>query len=164
MKVMMKNRKKKDIFFRIANDLRKEFSFVPILYGSLGVCMATKEEIEVHDIDLLVPGEFLDKKWGDLLVFMRRRKFTLKDEKEHEFRRGTLVVAFAGIKILKDIYATPRDIPLRRTHGAVFRLPTLRQFLATYRYSLRDGYRRIRRSDGEKIRMLEDRVTAERKP
>ena len=44
------NREKKEVFFRIARDLRGEISFVPILYGSLGVSLATGEEIEVRNI------------------------------------------------------------------------------------------------------------------
>ena len=44
------NREKKEVFFRIARDLRGEFSFVPIFYGSLGVSLATGEEIEVRNI------------------------------------------------------------------------------------------------------------------
>ena len=41
MEGMKMNREKKEVFFRIARDLRGEFSFVPILYGSLGVSLAT---------------------------------------------------------------------------------------------------------------------------
>ncbi len=153
---MISNKKKKGVFLRIARDLRKEFSFIPILYGSLGLSIAIKEDIKTNDIDLLVPDEFVGRRWNDLLSFMRHRKFVLKNEKEHEFKRGGLIVAFAGNSALRDIGATAHSLPLHRAEGATFRLPTLHQFLATYEYSLRDGYRLEKRSDKEKIRILQN--------
>lgn len=152
---MKELRRKEEAFFGLARALREELSVVPVLYGSLGLALATGEEIAVNDVDLLVPAAFLGARWGELLAFMRARRFVLKNKHEHEFRKGSLVVAFAGTGVLRDIYAAPRDIPLRRMRGVAFRLPTLRQFLATYRFSLKDGYRVAKRTDRAKIRLLE---------
>lgn len=83
------------IFLEVAKALNKSFGIIPILYGSLGLNRVIGEFGKANDIDILVPDEFVNKRWTKLVNFMQGLNFGLKDEHEHEFIRKGKIIAFA---------------------------------------------------------------------
>lgn len=135
----------------------------PILYGSLGVSQYLGIFKSFNDIDLLVAPEWLHDDWNSLQEVMSELGFSLVDEHEHEFKNDEgLNVAFAQETVLtrdgildsisKVIYVVIDNITIRTL--------TARDFLAAYRYSVKDGYRIESRGkkDAEIIALLEDYI------
>jgi hypothetical protein len=151
----MKREEKFGIFLEVAGELNRSFAVNPVLYGSLGLSALLKADIEVNDVDILVPREFVGGRWEDLKDLMERLKFELKDLKEHEFSRSDEKAAFASDEVLKDVDLTVDDLSETTVEGVTFKELTAEQYLKVYEFTLHDGYRLAKRSDGEKIELLE---------
>src|SRR3989344_1574363 len=152
------NKKKFEIFLEVAKELNKE-DIVPILYGSLGLCMVIGEFKEASDIDFLVPGNIITKDWRKAISLMEKIRFNLKDEKEHEFERENKIVAFGNEKDLKDMSnINPEEIKVTEINGVKFRELSPEQYLCVYEFMLRDGYRQEKRGkdDQEKISLIKN--------
>jgi phosphoribosylanthranilate isomerase len=142
------------IFLTITKELNK-LGISPVLFGSLGVEVATGQEIIKNDVDILVPDVWVGKNWQSLITLMNKMGFVLKDEKEHEFIRNSDIIAFAGDSALSDISLRTHDLISKEIEGVKFLLPTAEQFLLVYRFSEKDGYRLEKRNDRKKIELLE---------
>ena len=149
---------KMKIFLEIAGKLSKNFDIIPVLYGSLGLSLALQEDLPINDIDILVPDEYLEERWADLSQAISNLGFELVDLREHEFIRAGEKIAFAKYQTLRDIGLTAADLPETEINGIKFKLPASGQFLEIYKYSQADGYRRDKRNDAEKIRLLEKHI------
>ena len=143
------------IFTEIAGALNKEFDIVPVLYGSLGLARLLKEDIDINDIDVLVPDEYVDEKWEDLKTVAEEIGFELVNISEHEFIRDAQRIAFAEYDILDDVNLTIKDLKESREGNISFYELNLKQYLMVYRYCLKDGYRKTKHTDKEKITLIE---------
>ena len=145
-------------FFPNARLLGESLQITPLFYGSLGLEYLTGKELGADDIDILIPGEFLQEQWPDFCNLLAQNGYTLTDEHEHAFEKDGLHFAYASIEELESFAGiSPADIPVHHAHGCSFRLLTLSQYLSVYRSSIRDGYRiQIRqKKDQEKITLIE---------
>lgn len=138
-------------FLFIAKDLNAKLSITPVLYGSLGLNKYLGEITEIRDIDILVPDEFMGKRWNNLRELMESSGYELVDEKEHEFRKGRNKVAFATEGDLSDI-PNFKEADLRLTkHGDVcFRELTPQHYLDLYTWLQTCDYRLNNKAKMEK--------------
>lgn len=160
----MTDEEKMRAFFENARMLSDAFGIVPLLYGSLGLACRTGEELHADDIDVLIPGVFLQERWPSFLCALAQRGYALIDAHEHEFEKDGVHYAYAQIEEIEP-FAGVRvaDIPLLEREGVRFRLLTLEQYLKVYAASSRDGYRiEVRnKKDLEKIEFIRNRLAAE---
>lgn len=146
-------------FTVVGRELHRRFRVVPLLYGSLGLELATGWNFDPQDIDLLVPKKLITDKWNDLQELMDTLGYRLTDPHEHEFcsTEGTLV-AFAEVEELADFARIDvKHLEKRNAGQTEFYLLNLSQYLAVYRQSRKDSYRKIKKNkqDDEKIRVIE---------
>jgi len=153
------NREKLLIFLEVTRALNKA-KIIPVLYGSLGLYRTiNKFGRKTNDIDILVPDEFIEKRWSDLRYIMEQLGFMLQDEHEHEFKREKKLVAFGKVSdLVKFAKVNQQKIKVTRQDGAQFRELSPKQYLRCYKFMLRDSYRQEKRgnADKEKIALIED--------
>lgn len=113
--------KKFEIFLKIAKELNKKLGVTPVLYGSLGLSVLLRVPLQINDIDILVPERFVSDKWVDLCELMKGFNFGVKDEKEHEFEKGSEIVAFASTDVLADVKLTVDNLREKAIDGATFK-------------------------------------------
>ncbi len=89
-------------FIFIAERLNRDLNIKPLLYGSLGLEKLTNRSFDPQDIDVLIPREFIEDRWRDLLNLMSDLGFELIDLHEHEFSNNDLRIAFASLEEIKD--------------------------------------------------------------
>lgn len=156
------NKEKFGVFLEIARGLNR-CGTVPLLYGSLGLWRRVGGEIFADDIDVLLPGIWLGEKWGAFRAFMEKDGWALIDTHEHTFEKGGVHCSFAVLEELEPFAGVkPEKMEVREESGARYGLLSVKQYLAVYRASAKDGYRVNTRGkkDGEKIVMLEKMVRA----
>jgi len=123
-----------------------------ILYGSTGVSLHLGEyKRSFGDVDLLVPPEYLQEKWPQLIDLMAAQGFMMVDEREHEFKKDTASVAFASQSILQrdGIVLADSDLVQVPLDGYLVTTLTPAAFLRAYQFSARDGYRRTTRKKND---------------
>ncbi len=153
---MKLNKNKFKIFLEVARALNKE-EVVPILFGSLGLYRIIGEFDQAKDIDVLVPTEVISEKWYDLIKIMEGLGFKLKDEKEHEFIKGSEIVAFAKESDLDELAKIKRDnLTISKLDGIKFKEISVDNYLLVYQLMLRDNYRqeKLGKADQEKIVLI----------
>ena len=152
------NKKKFEIFLKVAEELNHSLGIIPILYGSLGLYKIIGEHGKCNDIDILVPDEFVNGKWDELINLMKRMGFELKDEHEHEFIRDSEIVAFGRQDDLtKRIGLEPDNLKVSNVDNAKFKEFSVENYLLAYKFMLRDSYRQEKKgkTDQEKIAMIQ---------
>jgi len=152
------NKKKFEIFLEVAGNLNNFLNVTPILYGSLGLYKIIEEYGKCNDIDVLVPDEFVDEKWNELISLMEKIGFKLKDEHEHEFIRNSEKVAFAKQNdLIKRIKLYPNNLTVHDINNIKFKELSAKDYLSVYRLMLRDSYRQEKRgmTDQKKIDLIE---------
>ena len=119
----------------------KKLNIKPVIYGSFGVSYYLGNFKKFDDIDLLVEDKFINDKWEEFNKFLLSYNFILINEREHEFLFDNLKIGFATKSILiKDgIIKDYKDLVKYGEVDAYTLRPE--QFLAAYRFSLKDGYR-----------------------
>ena len=133
----------------------------PILYGSQGVSLYIGQFKEFGDVDLLVPDEWVQKRWQELISVMGALGYSMVNEHEHEFEdEEKSTVGFAGESILiRDGISIPesQDIIWTTVSGASVRTLSAKAFRRVYRFSVHDGYRIETRGkkDAEIISLLD---------
>ena len=155
----MDDQRKFKIFLEVVRELNKSFNQIPILFGSLGLTRAINWDGEVHDIDFLVPKDFLEEKWQPLISLMESMGFSLEDEHEHAFIRDEESVAFGEEDDLKRLaQVDPKDLKITDIDGVKFRELSANQYLTVYTTFSRDQYRQEKRGkkDQEKIRQIQN--------
>ena len=154
------NEEKWKLFLEVARTLNCRGA-TPLLYGSLGLWHRTGEAIFADDIDVLLPETWLSEQWSAFQTLLQAEDWRLIDAHEHTLKtwRALLLAAleeletFAGVPI--------SEIETRAESGAKYRLLSVKQYLAVYKASAKDGYRvntRGKKRRGEKSRMLEKLV------
>ena len=156
------NEKKFEVFLEVARKLNDFFNVIPILYGSLGLYKIIGEYSECSDIDILIPDEFVNERWNELIDLMEKMGFKLKDEHEHEFIRGSEIVAFAKQdNLIKRIELDPNKLIVSNINNIKFKELLIKNYLSVYRLMLRDDYRQKKRkkADQEKIDLIEKYIS-----
>ena len=146
-------------FYPIAKKLNDVFGIEPLLYGSLGLQLLVEQQVDVDDIDVLIPYELLDGKWERLQALMHGEGYTMVDLHEHTFAKGEISISFAKIDDLEE-YASISlcDAAMIQQHDARFMLLTLPQYLKVYTESSKDSYRKDKNNakDFKRIEMIQN--------
>ena len=156
------NKKKFEIFLEVARNLNNFLNVIPILYGSLGLYKIIGEHGKCDDIDILIPDEFVDGKWNELINLMKKMRFKLKDEHEHEFIRDSEIVAFARQNdLIKRIKLNLNNLIVRNINNIKFKELSIKNYLSVYKFMLRDNYRQEKRgkADQEKIDLIKEYIS-----
>lgn len=158
MKELKLNKKEFDLFLEVAEELNKNFKIKPLIWGSLGLSLVIGEFKKVEDIDVLLPDIYIKNKWGDLKRLMEGLKFKLIDEKEHEFGKNKIKIAFAGYSDL--FYKIPTSsLKVYSYAGSEFRNLSAEQYLKQYKEIVKIPYRTKTwkvKEDIKKIKLIED--------
>lgn len=143
-----------DSFLINAKLLKKHFNIVSLLYGSLGLKVLTNENINVDDIDILIPNIYLTNKWYTFIKVLEDNGYTLIDEHEHTFIKDNIKYSYASIEELKD-FANIDEIDIKEYED--YKLLNLHQYLKVYKASLKDSYRKNHKNkdDQSKIKLIE---------
>ena len=144
-------------FLAVAAELNRRFAVAPVLYGSLGLGRAVPLTEPAGDVDVLVPTALLGEHWPALVAALAELGFALADLREHEFRRGSVTVAFAAEESLMPFAAVdPQQLRQTTVDGVSFRELSPQDYLAVYGASQHDGYRRDTRGkrDADKIAQI----------
>ncbi len=148
------NKQEFETFLEVAKELNNFFNITLILYGSLGLYRIIGEHGKVNDIDVLVPEEFVNTKWKELVVFMKGLNFELKNKKEHEFVRGENVIAFArDDDLISMANIDPNLLKISKVRDVWFKELSAEQYLNLYQLMLRDNYRQEKRGKADKIKI-----------
>ena len=148
-------------FLENARLLSDKFGVVPLLYGSLGLEYLTRDVLGVDDIDILVPRVFITERWHEFKSLLEARGYVLTDAHEHTFVRDGVAYSYADIEDLESFAdINTEDIEMYEADGVCFRLLSLKQYLAVYKQSSKDGYRvNVRqKKDADKIRFIESKL------
>ena len=122
-------------------EILKELKIKPIIYGSFGIAIYLGDFKNFEDIDILIDDEFLNSRWEEFKKLFESRRFSLVDEKEHEFILDGKKVGFASKDILirdKIINSYGELIEYKNKDALTL---TPEGFLRAYRFSAKDGYR-----------------------
>lgn len=152
---------KEQAFMENADLLSQEFGIVPLMYGSLGLEYLTGENLNADDIDILIPGIFLQDRWREFREVLEDCGYILSDEREHTFRKDGLAYSYAPIEELEGFASIPvHEIRQYTKNGVAFRLLSLEQYRRVYTASAKDGYRREvrQKKDGGKIAVIQKHI------
>ncbi|MGE5579780.1 MAG: hypothetical protein ACM3WU_07045 [Bacillota bacterium] len=148
-------------FIDLAKLLNEGLGITPLLFGSLGLERRLNLDLSAQDIDVLVPQVFLREQWPYLKECVGRLGYSLLDLREHEFWNGVHKTAFAAIEDLGPFVGIDvSQVPIVEAGYARYMLLTLSQYLAVYRESSKDSYRRDKNNskDLKKIAIIEQRL------
>ena len=154
------NEEKWKLFLEVARTLNRR-GVTPLLYGSLGLWHRTGEAISADDIDVLLPETWLSKRWSAFQALLQAEDWRLIDAHEHTLEKHGTHCSFAALEELETFAGVPiSEIETHAEGGAKYRLLSIKQYLAVYKASAKDGYRvNIRgKKDAEKITLLEKLV------
>lgn len=149
---------KKQAFLSVAERLNKELRTVPLLYGSLGLEQRLQTDLDAEDIDILIPGIYLNEKRDRLVTLMEENGYVLYDPHEHAFEKAGISVAFAPIEDLTPFAGIDlTSIPVIEEAGVRYSLLRLQDYLKVYTASAKDGYRKNKKhkQDEQKIRLIQ---------
>lgn len=121
----------------------------------------TGEVISADDIDVLLPETWLSEQWSAFQTLLQAEDWRLIDAHEHTFEKRGVHCSFAALEELETFAGVPiSEIETRAESGAKYRLLSVKQYLAVYKASAKDGYRVNTRGkkDAEKIALLEKLV------
>ena len=161
----MNNPEKFQAFLEIAKKLNEEFNSLPVLYGSLGLSKAIDRDLETDDIDLLIEDHIFTKELNNIRQLMASLGYKLIDADENTFCRENLKVGIADDGDMVEFSGVNPERLTVITASANYRVLTAEEYLATYKASLLDSYRRDKhqKNDGVKIELLELHINAERR-
>jgi hypothetical protein len=159
----MKNHDKKyEMFILMCKTLNKEFNITPILFGSLGLEVLSGYDFNADDIDVLIPGIYLDEKWNLIRIIVESLGYRFKDLHEHEFIKNNVKLAFGIEESLLDFANINwRKLKSINDFGAKYKLLNYSEYLMVYKQSYQDSYRRDKNNgkDLSKIEYLEKLVS-----
>ena len=156
------NKGKFEIFLEVAKNLDNFLNVTPVFYGSLGLYKIIGEHSKCDDIDILIPDEFINERWNELIDLMKKMKFKLKDEYEHEFIRDSEVVAFGRQNdLIKRIKLDLNNLTVNNINDIKFKELSIKDYLSVYKFMLRDNYRQEKRgnADQEKINLIKKYIS-----
>jgi hypothetical protein len=144
-------------FLRVTRYLNTEMGINPLLFGSLGLEQRLEISLHADDIDVLIPHTFIYEKWGMFNKKIEELGYYLTDLSEHEFSNNIYKLSFSYIESLQPFAGiNVEDIEIIDSENANYMLLTLKQYLAVYEASSKDGYRRNKNNnkDMEKINLI----------
>ncbi len=147
-------------FLRIAKVLN-ENGIIPLLFGSLGLTLRLNTDYNVDDIDVLINKKYLNENWQSFRSIMEEQGYVLEDLHEHQFRKEEYKMAFADIESLAPFANIDlSSIELIINNGVKYFLLNLKQYLAVYKASSKDSYRRNKNNnkDFEKIELIKQEL------
>lgn len=153
------------MFFENAKLLAERFKIVPLMYGSLGLEYITDTNMDVDDIDILIPEVFLNEKWEDFKCTLISSGYILIDEQEHTFQKNSICYSYAPVEELKSFAKINLfDIETKINYGIQFRVLSLEQYLKVYTASSKDGYRiNVRqKKDRDKILFIQEQLSKQK--
>ena len=118
-------------------------------------------QISADDIDVLLPETWLSEQWSAFQILLQAEGWSLIDAREHTFEKRGVHCSFAALEELETFAGVPiSEIETRTESGTKYRLLSVKQYLAVYKASAKDGYRVNTRGkkDAEKIALLEKLV------
>lgn len=152
------------LFLETAELLHRNFGFLSLLYGSVGLEWLTGTSFHADDIDILIPGRYVTgEQWHALRDCLTRHGYRLTDLREHTFHKDGVAYAFADVEGLADFAGIePQAIAVHSAAGVPFLLLSLAQYLRVYERSVQDGYRiHIRKKkDAQKIDRIRRQLQA----
>ena len=92
---------KKVKFFENAKLLTEKFNVTPLMYGSLGLEYITGENLNVDDIDILIPDILLNERWNEFENELSSEGYVLIDKSEHTFLKEGINFSYASIEELE---------------------------------------------------------------
>ena len=104
---------------------------------------------------------WLSERWSAFQTLLQAEDWRLIDAHEHTFEKRGVHCSFAALEELETFAGVPiSEIETRAESGAKYRLLSVKQYLAVYKASAKDGYRVNTRGkkDAEKIALLEKLV------
>ncbi len=139
------------LFLTNAQVLFDRFSIKPLLYGSLGLEVLLQQDLRADDIDILIPGAFLQEDQEGFKAFLESEGYLLVDLHEHTFLKDGVKYSYASIEELKVFAGIDSFIE----NGSYLSL-TLHDYLKVYEASLTDSYRQNKKNknDIEKINII----------
>ena len=152
------NKKKFEIFLEIAKNLNHFLDITPIVYGSLGLYRIIGERGKCEDIDILIPNEFINEKWNELVSVMEKIGFKLGNEHKHEFIRDLGTIAFLEQNdLIRRINLYPDSLTVHSINDIKFKELSIENYLAAYKFMVQDEYRQQekKKSDQEKVNLIE---------
>lgn len=143
-----------DEFLYISEHLNRELEIIPVLYGSLGLEIISDIDFSPQDIDILIPLEYIDKKWIVFKNVIEKIGYKMIDLHEHEFIKNDIKIAFAYVEDLKDFAGVDhKNLKIVDFKGARYKKLSLEDYLKVYKKSLNDGYRRIKKNNKDLIKI-----------
>lgn len=157
MNQLLINQEKFNVFLEVSKKLN-EIKIIPVLYGSLGLNLVIGEFVKSDDIDVLVPKEYINEKWGSLFDCLINLNFNLKDLHEHEFERKGIVINFVKNDLDEFAGIDLNELNEVAIDGVKFKILSAEHYLRVYSQSRRDDYRieKMGKQDQEKIERIED--------
>lgn len=153
------------LFLETAELLHRQFGFLSLLYGSVGLEWLTGASFHADDIDILIPEHYVTgESWHVLFDCLTQHGYCLTDLREHTFYKNGVAYAFAGVEGLAEFAGIdPQAIAVRSAEGVPFLLLSLEQYLRVYERSVQDGYRiHIRKKkDAQKLDWLRRQLSGE---
>lgn len=148
---------KEKAFFEVTKLIFHEFGIVTLMYGSLGLKYLLKQEMDIDDIDILIPEVYLKEKWELFINVMNKYNYKLVDEHEHCFLKDGIYYSYSSFEELETYSGIKiQDLKLVSDYNVNFYLLSLEQYLRVYSLSIKDGYRiNVRKKkDLEKIALI----------
>lgn len=121
------------IFLEVAMAVHEKFRIIPMLYGSLGLERRLTINLDVNDVDILVPERYLTIYWEKLYDLMLKIGFRLYDLYDHSFERCGVVVKFGSIESLKDLAGIPISKIPRENSPVAYYLLSAQQYIKVYK-------------------------------
>ena len=130
-------------FIKNAEELKRIFGIVLLLYGSTGLEILTGKDLSSDDIDILIPEKYLHgDMWEKFKLELGNIGYRLIDEHEHTFLKDDIKFSYASIENLIPFAGINiNDIEIKKCNGISFLLLSLEQYLRVYEKSSHDGYR-----------------------
>ncbi len=149
-------------FLNNAEELSEKYSFIPLLYGSLGLEILTGDDLSSDDIDILIPEVYIKgNKWEEFREYLESLGYKLIDLHEHTFEKKKIHFSYATIENLEEFTGIGEgEIEIRADLGIKYMLLNLSQYLRVYEASSKDGYRQNKKenADLEKIKFIKSKM------
>ncbi len=152
------NKEKFRIFLKIAKNLNCFLNITPIVYGSLGLYRIIGEHGRCEDIDILIPNEFVNERWNELIEVMERMGFKLGNEDKREFMCDSGAIAFLEQNdLIRRINLYPDTLIAHSINNIKFKELSIENYLAAYKFMVQDEHREKekKKSDQEKADLIE---------
>ena len=78
---------KQQAFFENAILLTDKLKIIPLIYGSLGLEYITGESLNADDIDILIPGVFVNERWNEFKSILLDEGYALFDGMNIPFKK-----------------------------------------------------------------------------